>query len=643
MYSKLITLAAAMTFFSATACSNQEIDSQTVETGGSVTLNADFSQTKLAFDCPNVSWELTDQIAVFSDTETGTPALFVNVSEAPGATAKFRGNPTTEPYEKYYAIYPYQKESYLSAFMGEVINWYVFFDDQQTVPAEGFDTSHLIMTAEGTTTLHFKPRVGLLEVKVTDPDVTSIQVSTLDGENLAHETGVSWPSMSIDEMAGEALIVSERLNKITAKPAEGSFVIGKPYYIAMKPGSYKGICLTLCKGDSKGVKYSLNPIDVKAGHVIPMGEIGGLSYTTELPEGIFYYNDLTYYSGGRQDYPKYLPAKASFDIASSIIIYPESLSQELLFVSTNEHISVTPEGIATADTPTLGKVVVSSKVDPSVNCDVWLAFTGVEAEGFYWILRPEEKVATLTNSSYGGSSHEIRYSGNLTVPAEFTYDGQTYAAKTVGRCTFERCPDLISVTLPEGIETIEVYAFDENPNLESFNIPSTAVLDNISSNSLCFGCPKLTITSNNPYYPVDEYGNLYEGSDYDMLLWLCEKTTGDVTIHEGCRRFASGTIVYSTSATTLKFPASLEYTLYVNSFYGPWPNIETFIVEFDTYEKFEKFFKNFRKDSESSYHAGLFGRLRNGIDPIKLSVPAAYADQYATVVADYGFSELITY
>ena len=100
-------------------------------------------------------------------------------------------------------------------------------------------------------------------------------------------------------------------------------------------------------------------------------------------------------------------------------------------------------------------------------------------------------------------------------------------------------------------------------------------------------------------------------------------------------------------ATAIKFPASLRYEIWVNAFRGDFPNIKEIIVDFPTYEEFERVFKHFRKDSSHEYVAGIFSRLRNHRSEtpsaIKLSVPSAYASEYATAVADYGFSSVVTH
>jgi len=201
---------------------------------------------------------------------------------------------------------------------------------------------------------------------------------------------------------------------------------------------------------------------------------------------------------------------------------------------------------------------------------------------------------------------------------------------------------LTKVILPEGITSIDTDTFCFCPLLEEVNIPSTVTsIPDGTSNAVFEDCPKLSVTSKSEKVPVDECGNVYI---YSELLWLCEKTAPVNTIREGTTSIGSGPgPLYDSAATTIVFPVSLTYRIWVNSFRGEFPNLQEFRVDYPTYETFNAVFKYYRKDSEKQQVAGLFAKLREETYPIKLNVPAAYVSEYATAVEDYGFSEVITH
>lgn len=81
-----------------------------------------------------------------------------------------------------------------------------------------------------------------------------------------------------------------------------------------------------------------------------------------------------------------------------------------------------------------------------------------------------------------------KYEGNVVIPKTIEYNGYKYKVTEIYDNAFAQCPELTSVTLPEGITTIGDGAFACCPNLKEINLPST--LERIGD--ACFaGCVKL--------------------------------------------------------------------------------------------------------------------------------------------------------
>ena len=65
------------------------------------------------------------------------------------------------------------------------------------------------------------------------------------------------------------------------------------------------------------------------------------------------------------------------------------------------------------------------------------------------------------------------YSGNVVIPESFEYGGKTYRVSGITRCAFRGCSDLISVTIPNGVTSIDEWTFEGCDNLTSITIPSS--------------------------------------------------------------------------------------------------------------------------------------------------------------------------
>ena len=611
------------------------------ETGAKMTIVADIDGTKVAFDNYKLSWEPTDRIALASEGY-GITNEYTYSREREDGKVVFEGDPLGLP-APYIAAWPYD---YVQESEGD--GFRVYFYNRQTVPAGGVSSDHMFLFATGEDELHFSPAVGLLKFTVKDPAVTQVEIATISDAPLAVNSVYNnggW----IDSDTGRLRILYGESDHVTVYPEEGKFVTGKPYYVAVPPGSYEsGITVTLVNDENKeAFKHSYNTLQVEAGKVTNLGELDAEFDAPGLPDYVECSSPILFRHYGFSD-PYGLPLDSTFDLGSCVYAGPSSADQGVGFLSLDERLKVTDDGIVSATEPVIGVVKVYSLVKPSCYRMVCFHFGGFAKDGVYYSINPDLQSAFVTNSSFSSDTVEDSYSGTVVIPASVTYNGVEYLVLGVMERAFWKCKNLVKVVLPEGLESIDVYSFNGCTSLEELNLPSTLkYMTNISTNSFVLNCPKLSITSKAERFPVDEYGNLYDDGWNKELIWLCEKTAGTNVIREGISGIGSGDgPLYNSFATAISFPASLKYDIWVNCFSGDFPNIEEIIVEFDTYEKFEAVFKYLRKDSGERV-AGQFSRLknRNSETPsaVRLSVPAAYASEYSTAVADYGFSALVTH
>ena len=104
----------------------------------------------------------------------------------------------------------------------------------------------------------------------------------------------------------------------------------------------------------------------------------------------------------------------------------------------------------------------------------------VEIDGICYNLIPKGRVAEVTS---GGL-----YTGNISIPDKFTYEGVEYCVTAIGENAFSACSDLLSVTIPNTITSIDECAFAHCTGLLSFTVPTSVTVIN---NGTFNGCTSL--------------------------------------------------------------------------------------------------------------------------------------------------------
>ncbi len=75
-----------------------------------------------------------------------------------------------------------------------------------------------------------------------------------------------------------------------------------------------------------------------------------------------------------------------------------------------------------------------------------------QVDGIYYNLIPKGNAAEVT---YG----DTKYSGSVTIPEKFTFEGVEYSVTSIGDYAFDCCSGLTSVTIPNSVTSIEGAAF----------------------------------------------------------------------------------------------------------------------------------------------------------------------------------------
>ena len=167
-----------------------------------------------------------------------------------------------------------------------------------------------------------------------------------------------------------------------------------------------------------------------------------------------------------------------------------------------------------------------------------------------------------------------KYGGNISIPGQIEYGGITYSVVQIWSRAFFDCTDLKSVTLGEGIQYIDAWAFYNCPNLERITFSSTMESFD-TGNSVFQRCPKLEIVTTprtsesqlNYFYTHDGalykhcYYSAYTGTfskETEALSWLPEKTTGVFAIKDGVEVIDEYSLTF-TGIDKIIIPESVKY------------------------------------------------------------------------------------
>ena len=108
-----------------------------------------------------------------------------------------------------------------------------------------------------------------------------------------------------------------------------------------------------------------------------------------------------------------------------------------------------------------------------------------EVGGIYYNLI-DGKAAEVT-------SGDNRYSWDVVIPEQVTFEGVVYPVVSIGKNAFQYCSELISVTIPNSVTSIETKAFFGCEYLTSVTIPNSVTSIGEYAFNGCTGLTSVTI------------------------------------------------------------------------------------------------------------------------------------------------------
>ena len=157
------------------------------------------------------------------------------------------------------------------------------------------------------------------------------------------------------------------------------------------------------------------------------------------------------------------------------------------------------------------RVFVGSEEDPvepesAYDCKV---------NGIYYNLNKTARTASVTyaNNNYGS------YSGSVTIPSSFTYNGITYRVTSIGVEAFRNCSNLTFVSIPNSVTSIGDCAFQGCTNLSDITTEITDVF--VTGTSAFLGCENATLR-----VPAGTYVAYSGRADWNRIMHIVEVLEG---------------------------------------------------------------------------------------------------------------------
>lgn len=234
-----------------------------------------------------VLWSKGDKIKVYSKNSYNGIEFTTDIS-SPSATASFEG--TIEAADAYYAFYP-----------GSVSAKWVDYNSSFSVnlpenqKPSGVSSVYAIAKADGSS-LQFKHATGFVKFTIPDEHADKIAKVTFSGNDSEKLAG--WLNLDPNNTANNNFNEGyTTYSEISLSPSTGGTFTAGTYYLMSFPATFdKGITMRFT--DDEGfvaTKTSSNTTEIKAGGILDVGTMSGLSFVTAYKHSLPWTEDFSSY------------------------------------------------------------------------------------------------------------------------------------------------------------------------------------------------------------------------------------------------------------------------------------------------------------------------------------------------------------
>lgn len=245
------------------------------------------------------------------------------------------------------------------------------------------------------------------------------------------------------------------------------------------------------------------------------------SFTASFTNPVFNSQNGVLYNKDMTELVKFPPAKKTYTIPSSVT---SVRSDAFRYCMANAKITCLQE---TPPAMTEGENLFSNAEGyvnvyvPAASIDAYKAAWGTWNCSYHALENGTCTVDGITYEYHSDSTATVieslpKYSGDITVPATFTYNGKTYTVTEIGLAAFSYCEELTSVTLPETLEKIST-SFNGATALTSITIPENVTSVSFSAFMNCTG---LQVIYFKPYRSIPTKSAYFLSVPEDLLIYV---------------------------------------------------------------------------------------------------------------------------
>ncbi len=185
-------------------------------------------------------------------------------------------------------------------------------------------------------------------------------------------------------------------------------------------------------------------------------------------------------------------------------------------------------------------------------CSVIANAYDFEVDGIYY------NIISSTDLTVGVTYGEKKYSGEIIIPSNITYQSRTLNVVSIQDSAFYKCRELTSVTIPNSITSIGKYAFEDCSSLISVTIPNSVTSIGKEAFHDCYKLTKTNYTGDIASWCSIQFGdNAANPMSYSHNFYINDQEIKDLVIPNSVDTINNYAFYECSSLTSVNIPESV--------------------------------------------------------------------------------------